>query len=205
MKQTLTSSLTLEVVQGEALRGHLDDLAQLRLTVFREYPYLYEGSLMEEASYLRPYLEAPEVQLILVRDAGLVVGMSTAVPLIHETAEVQAPFLRHGWSIKSICYFGESVLLPAYRGHGLGHQFFALRESYARNLGLTTAAFCAVVRPKDHPDRPANYRALDAFWCRSGYAPQPGLTTTYTWKELGELTASAKPMQFWTKSLEALS
>lgn len=205
MKQTLTSSLTLKVVNGEALRGHLDDLAQLRLSVFREYPYLYEGNFTDEAAYLRPYLKAPEAQFILVCDGGAVVGMSTAIPLAHETVEVQAPFLHHGWSVETICYFGESVLLPAYRGHGLGRQFFQLREGYARNLGLTTATFCAVIRPEDHPERPADYRPLDAFWYGLGYTPQPSLVTTFTWKEHTEVIASPKPMQFWAKSLDEVS
>ena len=81
-----------------------------------------------------------------------------------------------GFDVASIFYCGESVLEPAYRGHGIGHRFFDLREAHARALGgFRSITFCAVVRPPDHPQRPAEYRPLDAFWRKRGYAPVDGL------------------------------
>ncbi|WP_430321652.1 hypothetical protein, partial [Salmonella enterica] len=86
-------------------------------------------------------------------------------------------------------------LLPDYRGHGIGHAFFDAREAQARACGADAACFAAVIRPADHPARPADYTPLDAFWHKRGYAPIPGLVTELGWKEHGEAEETLKPMQ----------
>ena len=89
--------------------------------------------------------------------------------------------MRRGIDPASVFYFGESVLLPEYRGQGIGHAFFDHREAAARAWGASRASFCAVIRPPDHPARPAGYVPLDAFWAKRGYAPVPGLIGEFTW------------------------
>jgi GNAT superfamily N-acetyltransferase len=100
-----------------------------------------------------------------------------------------------------VCYFGESVLLPADRGPGIGVAFFAAREAQARRLGLAEAAFCAVDRAPDDPRRPADYVPLDGFWTRRGYTRQPGLAVTFSWRELGGTAEVANRLTFWTLRL----
>ena len=58
--------------------------------------------------------------------------------------------------------------------------FFDRREAQARSLGrFTHSAFCAVVRPPDHPLRPKDYVPLDAFWGRRGYDRADGMTAHF--------------------------
>lgn len=45
----------LFTLTGKEIGDALDDLAALRVKVFREWPYLYEGSLDYERNYLRRY------------------------------------------------------------------------------------------------------------------------------------------------------
>jgi GNAT superfamily N-acetyltransferase len=103
--------------------------------------------------------------------------------------------------MKQVFYCAESVLLPEYRGQGAGHAFFDAREAHARALGRSHAAFCSVIRPADHPARPADHRPLDAFWTGRGYAPLPGAIAQFRWKDLGEAGQTEKPLQFWTRAL----
>ncbi|MFC5699205.1 GNAT family N-acetyltransferase [Pseudomonas sp. GCM10022186] len=192
----------IRLLQGAAIAPHIDDLARLRLTVFREFPYLYDGTLEYEARYLSTYAESPESLFVLAQDGGQVVGASTGLPMADETEEFQRPFREQGWDPQRIFYFGESVLLPEYRGMGLGVRFFAEREGYARRLGrFDHCAFCAVERPADHPRRPPGYQPLNEFWVRRGYRHHPELRTEYHWRDLDETSESAKPMSFWLKEL----
>lgn len=194
--------MTLHVspATGKELRAALPDLARLRMTVFRDFPYLYEGSADYEQRYLETYLQAPGAFVVLARDGDRVVGASTALPLLHENPEVRRPFEQSPeFDPAQVLYLGESVLLPDYRGQGLGHAFFDQREAHARTLGLPVTAFCAVQRSPSHPARPAGHRPLNAFWQARGYAERPDLQTEMSWQELGEVQETPKPMHFWVR------
>ena len=188
-------------LSGAALGAALDDLASLRITVFAAYPYLYDGDPAYEAEYLKEFTEAPDAVLVAAFDGARIVGAATASPMQAQKAELRAPFEARGIDPATLFYFGESVLLPDYRGRGIGHAFFDHREAQARECGATAATFAAVIRPEDHPARPAGYTPLDAFWTKRGYAPVPGFVAELAWKDHGEAGESPKPMQYWMRSL----
>jgi GNAT superfamily N-acetyltransferase len=125
------------------------------------------------------------------------------MPMAEEEPEFQQAFLKTGSDIQRIAYFGESILLPAYRGRGLGKEFFLRREAHALKLGLSMAAFCAVDRAEGDPRRPQHYRVLDGFWATQGYLRCPELRASLAWKEIGEAAESSKTLTFWTKVLRA--
>lgn len=117
-------------------------------------------------------------------------------------AEFAAPFAQRGMDVGTICYFGESVLLPAYRGRGIGHEFFDRREARARELGFAKTCFCAVIRPANHPARPVDYALLDRFWHGRGYSAIDGLIAHFGWTDIGDASETRHPMQFWVKHLQ---
>ncbi|MFC6670380.1 GNAT family N-acetyltransferase [Marinobacterium aestuariivivens] len=187
---------------GEAIAPHIDDLARLRIEVFRAFPYLYDGDLAYERDYLSTYARSAESLFVLAQESDRVVGAATGVPMEDETDAFKRPFAEAGWNPDEIFYFGESVLLPEYRGQGLGVRFFEEREAYARRFGrFRYCAFCAVERPANHPLRPADYVSLNDFWANRGYRHQPQLRTEYRWKDIGEEQESTKPMSFWIREL----
>ena len=197
-----SSKLRVEPMTGAAVERYLPDLARLRISVFREFPYLYLGNMDYETGYLRKYLSAPDSVIVVALDGERVVGASTAVPLARETPEVQRPFLEQGYAPEQVFYLGESVLEPAYRGRGIGVRFFEAREAHARRVGeFHWSAFCGVQRPADHPRRPADYVPLDDFWTHRGYVRHPELTTTFSWRDVDEARQTPKPMMFWLKRL----
>ncbi|MEZ4935662.1 MAG: GNAT family N-acetyltransferase [Saprospiraceae bacterium] len=186
---------------GQQISEVLTSLGELRITVFRAYPYLYEGSLDYEKNYLQTYVNSPEAMLFSVWDGPQMVGATTCIPLRDETEEVREPFEQAGLPIDSIFYFGESILLPAYRGKGLGKRFFAEREQHAASSGrYQRTYFCGVERPDDHPLRPANYHPLDPFWKAQGYQPA-GLVSYFQWLDIGEAAETEKKMNYWWKGI----
>ena len=186
-------------VTGSELGPYIDSLGRLRIAVFLEYPYLYDGSLEYEREYLKAYLESHRSLVALVLDQGEVVGATTCMPMAEEGPEFQSAFTQAGYDLETICYFGESILLPAYRGRGLGKEFFTRREAHARKLGSAITTFCAVDRSADHPQRPADYVPLDGLWTKQGYTKHPELQATFVWKEIGEAAESPKTLTFWLK------
>lgn len=192
-------SVALRTLGGADLAAALDDLADLRIAVFAAWPYLYDGDRGYEADYLREFAAAPHAVLVAAFAGSRIVGAATAAPMIHQKAEFSAPFAARGVDIARLFYFGESVLLPEWRGQGIGHGFFDHREAAARAAGANAACFAAVVRPADHPARPADYVPLDAFWRKRGYAPVAGLMTRLGWKDHDDVAETDKPMQYWMR------
>lgn len=198
------NSLRLAPYHGAEIARILEPLARLRILVFREFPYLYQGDLAYEMDYLQTYLDTPQSLCVAVFDAqGELVGASTALPMAAEEADFQHPFLEAGFDVKEVFYFGESIVHKAWRGAGLGKRFFELREAHAlaSSPDACWATFCAVQRPEDHPRRPHDHAPLDPFWERRGYQKREDLTTTYEWQDLDESHPSPKPMTFWLKRL----
>ncbi|MEW9921622.1 GNAT family N-acetyltransferase [Marimonas sp. MJW-29] len=194
-------SLDIRPLTGTALADALPKVAALRIAVFRDWPYLYDGDLAYEERYLQSYRDSDSAIVVGAYHGDRLVGASTGTPLSDHVDDFAAPFAGTGLDLDDIFYCAESVLLPDYRGRGAGHAFFDAREAHARSLGFTKCAFCAVIRPGDHPTRPAGYRPLDPFWRARGYALLKGVIAEFRWKDIGEAKQTAKPLQFWLRDL----
>jgi GNAT superfamily N-acetyltransferase len=194
--------VAVEFFTGAAMAPHLAALARLRVAVFREWPYLYDGSLQNEAEYLAGFAACPGAGLAVAFAGGDVVGCSSCLPLAEAGEAVAAPFRARGWDVGDFFYFGESVLLSPYRGQGVGVEFFRAREAHARaTSGSAFATFCAVRRPAEHPLRPPGAVPLDAFWRKRGFVPYPDLACAMRWKQVDTAEKVESTLSFWLKSL----
>ncbi len=193
----------LREYRDTAIADCLDALAGLRMTVFREWPYLYDGDRAYERRYLANYVRSPRAFALVAWDGDRPVGATTAIPLADEDEALQKPFIEAGFDPARVFYNGESILLPPYRGRGLYRRFFEAREGFAQSFGdYDWIAFCGVQRPGDHPLRPADHRPLDPVWRRYGYEPHPELIAHFPWRDIGDARETEKPMMFWLKSLQ---
>ena len=82
------SNLNFIIHRGADGHQILEDLANLRIDVFREYPYLYEGDLEYEKKYLGRYFSAQQSYVVGVYDQGRMVGATTAILLSEEDERV---------------------------------------------------------------------------------------------------------------------
>jgi GNAT superfamily N-acetyltransferase len=194
-------NLNRQILPGTEVSAYFNQLAELRIEIFKDYPYLYEGSLEYEKKYLARYLKNSQAVLVLIWDQNKLVGAASGVPLKDEEDFVQEAFLSQKRDIHPFFYFGESLLKVPYRGQGLGHVFFDEREKWAKALGFKKTCFCSVIRPEDHPLRPTQYHPLNAFWLKRGYAPDPELVGSFSWQDKDQKFETKKPMQFWVKGI----
>jgi len=198
----MEDTFTVTALRGSELLPLLDDVARLRIGVFNAWPYLYEGSLDYERDYLAAYAATPDAVCVVARTGGEVVGASTGLPLLDDGPAFRQPFEAAGIDPAQVFYFGESVLLPAWRGRGIGHAFFDAREAHARALGrFAMTAFCAVDREADDPRHPPGHRDNAVFWHKRGYARRPGMTLQLRWRETGRGEV-LHTLTFWTRMLE---
>jgi GNAT superfamily N-acetyltransferase len=194
-------SISVESFTEKAANQYKKDLAKLRIRVFRDYPYLYDGSIEYEEKYLETFIQSEGSIIVVAFDREEVIGVSTGIPLKNEPPEIKKPWIESGADINKIYYFSESVLLSAYRGRGIGIKFFEQREHWAKHLKYEVATFCGVIRAKDDPNKPKDYVPLDKFWMNRGYQKKEGLIGKMSWKEINEWEENEKKLQFWYKAL----
>ena len=196
----MSVSLRVERYTGDQFKRYIPELARLRIEVFHDFPYLYDGTIDYEEKYLATYLRAKDAVIVIAFDGERVIGASTGMPIVEETEEIQRPFKQQGYDLARVFYFAESVLQKNYRGHGLGVRFFDEREAHACGLKrFDFTCFCGVQRPADHPRRPPDFVPLDRFWTKRGYTKHPELTTAISWMDLDDTDETPKPMTFWLK------
>jgi GNAT superfamily N-acetyltransferase len=196
------AALQWQLLRGSKIAGALDELAALRVAVFREWPYLYDGDAAYERDYLATYVRCPDSLVVLACAGGRAIGASTGLPLAAAEPAMQRAFDGSDIDPARVFYFGESVLLPGHRGRGLGHRFFDLREAHARELGACDwTAFCAVDRAPDDPRRPPGAFDKTGFWTRRGYRPHPQLVCRFPWREIGDPAESEHVLKFWLRPL----
>jgi GNAT superfamily N-acetyltransferase len=200
MLQSEASPLAYRDHVGRDIEDVIDDLARLRIEVFRDWPYLYEGDPAYERRYLSDYAKGDSI-VVSAFAGDRMVGAATGMPLIDHADDFRAAFEGTGIDFKDVFYCAESVLLPEFRGQGAGHAFFDRREAHARRLGFAHVAFCGVVRPDEHPARPDDYRPLDGFWRSRGYERLDGVVARFPWRDIGDAEETEKPLQFWMRRL----
>lgn len=191
-----------KVAIGPNTRRYFDDIAHLRITIFKEYPYLYLGTLVYEREYLEAYAESPRSFVLIVEHEGRIVGASTGLPMSDTEESIQGPMRQHGYNPETIYYSGETLLLPGYREHGLGKLIFAQVEQYAQQIGVEWVSFLTVIRPPDHPLRPVNYREPDSLWLSNGCQKLAGLTTTMRWRDIDQKDETDHQLQYWLKKIQ---
>lgn len=201
-------SIKVQPLVGEEISEHRERIFQLRIQVFREFPYLYDGDVDYERKYLANYIAHPQSVLVVAMDGEEIVGVSTGMPLADADVEFIRPIKRAGYDPQKVYYFAESVLTATYRGRGIGTRFFEEREAHVRRLGgFEWMAFAAVERAEDHPLRPRAYRSHESFWRRRGYVHHPELVARLTWKQIAassnhESVDQVHTLSYWLKSVD---
>lgn len=195
------SNIKVQTFTGKALHQYIGDLAALRIEIFKNYPYLYDGSLEYEKAYLNTYVQSDRSAIIIAFDGREVIGASTCIPMEEEGEGVKKAFENSPISLNKVLYLGESVLKENYRGQGIGVAFFEHRENHARYLQMDYTAFCAVIRPEDHPLQPEGYQPLDRFWKNRGYQIQPDMKAKMIWKDVDLSKETEKELVFWVKKI----
>jgi GNAT superfamily N-acetyltransferase len=192
--------ITGGLLTGTAIADGLDEVATLRLEIFREYPYLYQGRREDERKYLGSYAEAPDACVILAHDGLTVIGAATGMPLIHEDAQMLDAFAGTAFPHNEVYYVGELLFRPAYRNCGQGRKLLAQLESHIRSLRYRRLTCATIERPDDHPLRPRDDIPMTRFLARTGFVRLPGVTTHFRWRETDGVQRDHS-MQFWSKEL----
>lgn len=195
---------TIQVVsfKGKKILEFIPQIARLRIEVFAEYPFLYDGDYEYEMRYLEKFSHIQDAIVVAAFNQEEIIGISTGFPFIYESQNLQNVFKQAGRNPQEYFCFGESVLRKSYRGQGIGKKFFDHREDHVKQLDQHKyICFYTALKPLNDPKRPTDYRPLKPFWESRGYQEHPELVGEVSYQEIGETEETPKKMVFWIKEL----
>jgi GNAT superfamily N-acetyltransferase len=192
-------SFRYETYRGAEIVKVADSLYYLAITVFREFPYLYEPET--EENHLERYTKMENSFALMIYDGDKLAGATTASLLKEEVDMVRTPYEKAGFDPDKTFYFGESMLLPEYRGMGNYKKIMSERIKAAVESGADKASFISVIRPDNHPLKPTEYMQLKPIWNRYGFFENPHVDMKWTWKDVDKPKADLKSLTAWVKDL----
>lgn len=199
------SGLILKAFTGAQARSFSKEIADLRITLFAEYPYLYAGNQAHEQEYLETYFKSQTARILLLFDKARIVGFSNSLLLSEETREVQHDFRAKGFNLSDYLYIGEGMLLPEYRRQNIIKiaGAFTYHQARARQCGSNHLLFMTVDRPEDHPRKPVGYQSLEPIWTHYGFKQMEDMKVALTWTQIDTGRDEANTLSLWSKNLIA--
>lgn len=179
------------VFTDKNVRNVLSDISALRITVFRDFPFLYDSTVEEDFKFIKQYEN--QGIIITARDGKKVIGGATGLPLKNADSVLQKAVAAVESDWQTYFYHGELMVDKAYRRKGIGRQLWKrfiqeIPKEYSK------LCLCTVVRDKPH--------YLESFWREEGFKERHDIECTYSWKEIGSELEVSHTMRFWTKENE---
>ncbi|QQR48636.1 GNAT family N-acetyltransferase [bacterium] len=202
-ENVFSAALEIRTFSGPEARQYSSDIINIRF-LFKEFPYLYQGTVEYEVEYLETYFKSPNAIILLVFDNDKVVGFANAIPLVEELEEIKAPFIKKGLNLDDYLYIGEVMLYPEYRKKGIVKRFYEslkIVEDDARAKGFRSTIFMMVDRPEDHPLRPEGYQPLDAMCRYFGYGLAPDMKIALAWTQVDTGMETDNTLSIWEKKI----
>ena len=205
----MISDMSVEMVQGEAISRYEHFIIEWRLQYFKEFPYLYNGTLVQEKEFSAQYIKEPSARVIVAKNEGdfcgyceedYFLGFATGISVSESTlAEVLEPVLDQP---RETYYIGEVIFSKAARGKGLLDACLSYLDEI-RKMGYTKVCFITVQRDENHPMRPAHYRDGEAAWLHFGFEKSEQ-TITVPWDTIqpnGSTVLTDNVLNVWVKNL----
>ncbi len=194
--------ITIKIVTGKDIASLLPFISEQRLKVFREYPYLYEGSFECEKEYLEGYNRSPNSAIAVAYDDGLLIGFLTGMPLKFFEQNEES-FKRNGLDAELFYYFGEVIVLPQQHRKSICMKLFEALEEHVKKLGYSNSSFLTIITQENNPMHPINCEPIDIL-CELGYSKST-LTKTLDWLTVQANNSSQRQshtLVYWIKKLK---
>jgi len=190
--------MQMKIIRGPGIAKYIDCLGKFRISIFRDFPYLYDGDISYERKYLGRYAQSESAVLCLVDDEHGLRAACTGIPLRDEEDASKSVFSVE--EVANIFYIGEVMIRADARRGGLGQKLLSEMIDLAAADGYRQIVLFTVDRGFDPPLRPERYWSPEPLWRKFGFERDPEKRVLFSWKDVGSDVATAKPMSVWIRS-----
>jgi len=182
-----------QLVQGSDMEQYVNDMIRLRLTVFRESPYFYDGTEGEERAYLEQHLHSEKGLFLIAKTGDHVIGMLSGTPM-KDRDDYAYPYVKNAIPTDSIFCLGELVVEQSDHREQIGLNLYQLFEEHVRSLGsYDTISECVVLHPIAGEGK--------SILMQVGGSKCPNLVYHCFWKEIDQEVSTDHVMEYWSKQL----
>ena len=178
-------NIRIEIITSLKIASYIDKVSEMRLRIFKEYPYLYYGTMAAEKNYMMLYTTDAKATLALAYDDNKIIGISTGIPLLSNADIINdCPnlLMESGEVPADYYYYGEILLEREYRGYGISSRLYAAQDLLVKKWGFNKCCILTVMRDMQHPLKPENYQCTENIWKHLSFKQfEHPITTMFTW------------------------
>lgn len=194
---------------SECSEQEITQLAHMRATYFKEYPYLYDGSLDYEENYLGEYKEKAIdgylVQAFHEKNSekklvGILTGCGfcSDIEIVRDGAKL---FEEKNISTQDRYYLGEAIIIPEYQHKKiLPRMLYKLGQKVIQLQKYTSLCFLTVIREENDARKPEGYKSTDQLWGKLG-CYKADVTCSFEWPTImpdKSVQNIFNDVEFWT-------
>jgi GNAT superfamily N-acetyltransferase len=202
----MVSMVLYTVLIGMQILGISDDLPLAWINAFKEYPYLYKGSLEEGRHYFEHFAAHGQGSVVIATVDGKFAGFLTGAPLIAVNDHFKGitdVFRNSNLDPNNFYYFSDVVVLPEFQNKGVAKKFFQILEEKAKkSWGYKNICLVTIEHDAKHPLRPSDYEEADARWEHLGFTKTP-MKIKHIWSTIIDENGNAEDQEnvlvLWTK------
>ncbi len=197
-------NIDIKMLHGNEITKGADLIAQMRLIEFKNFPYLYAGTMDAERKYLSSYAKDKKSIFTLAYCDHELAGIATGIPLLSNAnilPGVQELFEQHGLKPQDYYYVGELIVLDKYRNQHIGSNLLLAQSRYVQSLNYKSLCLMTVEREDNHPLKPENYHSTDRLWQKLGYT-KTTMQMRFKWPTItadGSIMEMEHRLSFWIK------
>lgn len=196
---------TIKLLTGLALQTLIPFIAQQRIELFAEYPYLYKADEKIEYELQNWFAQLKHSAVAVAYCNDEPVGFLTATSLMDYTEHfngVDEIFRAAHLEPERYFFCSEFIVLKEHRGHRLSEKLLAAMEEQVKKWGYS--AVCTITEKEDyHPLKPSDYKSYDPLWISLGFV-RSSLTSRFSYHTLqldGSSALQEHTFIYWLKEL----
>jgi hypothetical protein len=200
------NKIDVEVYAGKDAEKYTDLLAQLRISEFKEYPYLYSGNIEAERKLVAEYAQDEKGMIVVAKINGKTAGLLSGIPLVSNAqivSGIKAFFEKQKVNINEYYYCGEGIILPEFRHLGLIKMLLNKQDEQAKKWQFKYVCALTVFRDETYFPKPKAYTSTDSLWTHLGFI-KTNLRTNFIWPTIqknNSIIEQENTVEFWTKTL----
>lgn len=194
---------------SECSEREITQLAQMRVTYFKGYPYFYDGTQEYEENYLGEYkknaIDSYLVQAFHEKNGekqlvGILTGCGfcSDIEIVRDGARL---FTEKNISTQDRYYLGEAIIIPEYQHKKiLPRMLYKLGQEVVKLQKYMNLCFLTVIREDNDPRKPEGYQSTDKLWEKLG-CYKTDVTCSFEWPTImpdKSVQDIFNKVEFWT-------